>query len=408
MLKKIVLAFCLLAFFAQIAFAETVFERSFSEMGYAEFAVVEPGSSACTSFDFIFPSDKNVFANENYPIFSLNADFLPAASEAATIDVNLNNAALEKIKSNELTCSEGQCWSRINLPKNLLENSKNTLEICLNSSNTTPEIVLKNSSKIGIYKTADFSELGFFSTTSEKETLVIGDRTKITVVLHNGGSAPVSVELKYARPIAEEKNAFAFIEGNAYATGTVKPGENLKLEYTIKPRVLESITLPPAAAYFTNEFGEQKVLFSGLATINVRAPDKKIDGFIEKQKEINKLGETAQMTLNIKNNGRDFVYNLIVSLDTPDSVSIAGEKTQTINLIAPGETVKIPLQATASAAGSFDIGCKITYVDLNMTEAKCTNSKLVFEPAMIGPEIIAAIILVIIGICVYVYLMKSK
>jgi len=158
MLKKIVLAFCLLAFFAQIAFAETVFERSFSEMGYAEFAVVEPGSSACTSFDFIFPSDKNVFANENYPIFSLNADFLPAASEAATIDVNLNNAALEKIKGNELTCSEGQCWSRINLPKNLLENSKNTLEICLNSSNTTPEIVLKNSSKIGIYKTADFSE----------------------------------------------------------------------------------------------------------------------------------------------------------------------------------------------------------------------------------------------------------
>ncbi|MDD5163325.1 MAG: NEW3 domain-containing protein [Candidatus ainarchaeum sp.] len=411
---KLLLACLLILLFAGFASAETVFEKNFQELGYQNFSVDSPGSTACTFVDFGFPSDQNAFSNGNYPILSLNSDFSPVASEAAKIDVNINNAPLAEKKTTEFKCNGTECWSRIWLPKENLLEGTNRLDICLHASNSTASINLKNSSKIGLYKTAQFGKqypfktADYFTTTADKSEMVIGDTTKVTVNLHNAGSGPAEIELKYARPIAEEKKAFVFIEGKAYAQGTIEPGSDIKIDYVIKPRVIGSITLPPAAVYYTNEFGEQEVIFSGQATIKIREPEKKVDAFIEKEKEINQLGQTVPLVLNVTSRGKDRLYNIEASIIAPPGISITGTQTKTIETIAPGETIQLSFDATASQAGTFDIGCKLVYSDFNFAESKCENSKLVFEQPGIGLEIIAVIILVIIGIAVYVYIMKSK
>jgi hypothetical protein len=414
MFKKIFLAFCLLAFFVQIASAETVFEKNFQDLGYSNFSIDSPNSTACTFIEFDFPSDYNIFAKENYPILSLNADFLPVASEAAKLDVNINGVPVAETKSTEFKCADNQCWRRIWLPKENLASGTNRADICLHSSNSTAAINLKNASKIGLYKTAQFGKsypfttADYFVTTADKDEIVIGDKVKITVSLHNAGSGPADIELKYARPIAEEKKAFVFIEGKAYAQKTIAPGTGIKIDYVIKPRVLGSITLPPAAVYYVNEFGEDEAIFSSQATIKVRDPEKKIDAFIGKEKEIYQLGQTVPLTLNVTSRGKDRLHNIEVSINTPPEISILGDKTRTIETIASGETIQFNFDATASQAGSFDIGCKLVYPDLNYAEIKCENSKLVFEQPGISLEIIAVIVLVIIGIAVYIYIMKSK
>ncbi|MDD5147850.1 MAG: hypothetical protein PHH08_00115 [Candidatus ainarchaeum sp.] len=408
------LASFLIIAIAGTACAETVFEKTFGEFGAENFSVDSPNSTACTFVDFSFPQDQNVFAKENYPILSLDAGFSPVASEAAKIDVNLNGIPISETGATGFKCESQNCWSRIWLGKQYLGAGSNRLNICLHSSSTTTKISLSNASKIGLYKTAQFGKnypfktADYFTTTAEKEEVVIGDTDKITVTLHNAGSGPADIELKYARPIAEEKKAFVFIEGKAYAQGTIEPNGDIKIEYIIKPRVLGPITLPPAAVYYSNEFGEQEVIFSSQATIKVREPEKKVDAFIGKEKEINQLGQAVPLTLNVTSRGKDKLYNLEVSIETPPEINILGQKTRTIESIAPGETVKLNFEATASQGGTFDIGCRLVYSDLNFTEVKCENSKLVFEQPGIGIEIIAAIILVIIGIAVYVYIMKSK
>jgi len=410
MLKKIVLLMLALACLCSFAAAETLFERSLGEMGYSDFTIDGPQETACTQIEFIFPSDLNVFSGQNYAILSLNMDFFPTASENSHIDLNINNRQTERTKTTEFRCSEGKCWERIWIPKAYLsaKNTQNTIDMCIRTSNTTQKIILSADSKIGVYKTAVFSEAEGFLTTAEKKDLVIGETTKIKVILHNSGSVAAQAEIKYARPIAEEKEAFAFIEGKAEAKATVGPGEDLAIEYTIKPRVLESITLPPAVAYFENEFGEEEIIFSSLETIRVREPEKKIEAFISKTRETEILGQTAIMQLNIKNKGKDPLYNLTAELELPKELRIFGEKTQNIEFIGPGETKKLEFTAIASSAGEFEIGCKISYIDLNFSESRCQNTEIIFEQEQIPIEVIAAIILVLIGLVAYVYIMKSK
>ncbi|MCX6799301.1 MAG: hypothetical protein NTW59_04380 [Candidatus Diapherotrites archaeon] len=399
----------LLVLFAGSAGAKTLFERSFAEMGYNDFAVEGPEMVGCEQAQFLLPLDINAENPSVYPIFSLAVQFYPVQEGAADVNVNLNGSRIAELRVADFKCHDGACWARIALPTGELDLQKeNALDICMGTSDSITKTVLAGNSMVGLYNTVDFEAKGAFITSAEKESLVIGEKTKITVFLHNEGSAAAFAEVRFARPLAEDKNAFVVVEGNTEENGFVKPGESMVITYVIKPRVATRITLPPAIVYYKNEFGEEEQRFGNLVSLDVREPDRKIEAFIVKPVEVNTVGQPIDLRLAVKNIGMDDLYDLRIDLQMPGGVTLLSMPDREAPLVSSKETAYLPFTVASGSAGRFPIGCTVTYTDVNLTEAKCQGSFVEFKEKEISPAIYAGIVLLIIAAGVYYYLMREK
>lgn len=394
-----------LLFASPMAFGETVFERSFGEMGYESLLVDGPLETGCFEAEFLYPQDIAIESDEIYPIASIGIETGPVQEGKIDANAFLNNEQIAaNLQLEDFKCSEGKCWERLALPKDLLLEEENSLRICLGTGNSITSIMLDKSSGIGLYKAADFSGENAFITAAEKTDLVKGEKTTITILLHNLGSAATNVKIEFARPLAEDKNAFSVVEGNTYYTGEIGPGQEIELEYVVKPRRAVHMTLPPAIVYFENPFGEIESKFSNLVELDVREPERKIEAFVVKEKETSLVGTPIEMRLAVKNVGNDPLYSLSTSIESEAEIS---QLEKTIEALQPKETKYLHFSINSSKPGKFPIGCTITYTDVNVSESKCQNSFAEFEQPEVRPILYIAIAFAIIAIGIYIYIMKT-
>jgi hypothetical protein len=383
-------------------FSETVFERSFGEMGYEGMLVEGTQKKQCQEISFVFPE---VWAEgQKYEIASIGLEFGPAAEGKADVNASLNGKVIAELSLEDFKCSSSKCWERLALPAELLKAGENSLETCLRTGNSVTSMKLLNESMVGIYQTADFSGEDAFRTEAEKTRLVRGEKTRISILLHNQGSGSANARIEYARPVAEDKNAFWVVEGDAYFDGIVEPGQTVEISYVVKPRLSTQMTLPPAIVYYENEFGEIEQKFGNLVVLHVREPDRKIEAFIVKKEEQAFVGQNLDMQLAVKNVGNEPLYELTVETEGQPSISQAlGE----IAELRPKETVYLPLSVSSQEAGKFEVGCTITYHDLDLSEASCLNSFVEFKEQEVSYTLYIALAFVVIAGMVYVYLMKG-
>lgn len=393
--------------FAGQCFGAVIFERSFGEMGYSDFTVDGPKLRGCTEVRFVFPNGVDFNAEGNYAIASLHMLLLSGKGKKFFVETELNGEMVGSYLTEEFACGAG-CWLRAGLPKELLKGGENRLEVCMNNTVDITKSILKAESAVGIYRLADFSQEGAFVELTQNTTPLIGEKVEITLLLHNYGSGVGQVEMKHARKLAEDKMAYVVVDGNTQFIGSIGAGETVELRYSIKPRVLGSISLPPAILYYDNGFGEQKQKFGEMVTINVKEPERKINAFVIKDKEINPVGSTSEMQLAVKNEGRDALFNLGVYLELPEGISLVKEPESLIDILYPGETKNLGFSVRANQKGDYKIGCKVIYRDLNLSESKCNQSALVFETQEIPLEFWGGIVLLLVGIGVYLYIQFGK
>ena len=403
-MNKWIFLILILLFASPIAFGETVFERSFGEMGYENLLVEGALETGCFETEFLYPQDIDIESDEIYPIVSIGIEIGPIQEGKIDVNAFLNEEQIAGLELKDFKCSEGKCWERLELPKDLLLEEENSLKICLGTGNSITSIMLDESSGIGLYKAADFSEEDAFVTTAEKIDLVKGEKTTIKILLHNQGSAVTNVKVEFARPLADDKNAFSVVEGNTYYTGEIGAGEEIELEYIVKPRRAVHMTLPPAIVYFENPFGETESKFGNLVELDVREPERKIEAFVVKDVENAMVGESIEMRLAVKNVGNDPLYSLSAGIESEAEIS---QQETEIEVLQPKETKYLNFTINSSTPGKFPIGCTITYTDVNISESKCQNSFAEFEQPEINPIIYIAVIFAIIAIVIYIYIMKT-
>jgi hypothetical protein len=397
----------LLLFLTGQALALGVFERTFGEMGYENFTVHGPSNSGCFEALFLFPTDLNYLAGENYPIASLQLLLQPMRGKNFSVYVKLNDSNVGVFSTKSFACNE-VCWLRVPLPKRLITKEENRLQLCLNNSIDVSQSALGKQSMIGLYRTVDFSKEDAFVEEAEKKEITIGEKTKITLILHNYGSASGFVEMKHARELAEDKEAYVVVDGNTHFGGFIKPGETITVSYTIRPRVVGAISLPPAILYYRNEFGEPQERFAKMLTITVREPENKISAFVMKEGEINKVGAVTELRLAVKNNGRGPLFNLAVSLALPEGLSLVAKPESTIDTIQPGETKYLEFSVRALKGGNYPIGCTVSYTDLNARESKCQQSSLLFREEKTPPELWIGLALLAAAVIIYTYIQSGK
>ncbi len=390
-------------------------ESSLAELGYENFEIMGANIEKCTEMNFVLSFDLNEGV---YPVFSLHSSFGPGLGKEAKINIYLNDdenevadIALENL---------GNGWARIDLPRKKLK-EVNVLKICGKTSSSITNITILNDSAIGNYSKPDFLLLGAFTKTISKEKPKVGEEFDIIVSLRNFGSEGANVSIKYREPELEnEMPQIKIIRGETYLTSVIpkcrqrdvetkciEPGI-VSFKYTVKVADAMQMTLLPAILTYTNIFGEETAAESNRLTITVVQPEIKLKAYLLVGKDLLLSGEKTWLKLIVKNEGVDPLYNIVAGLDADEALTVEGKTLMEIGMILPNKTLEFDFNITATAAGSYAVGCNLTYLDYNVIETDCNRIIVEFKEKEIGPVIMGAGVLLFIGIIVYVYFSLKK
>lgn len=407
-----VLALVLSAGFATGA---TLRENSLGALGYSDFIVSGADRNVCTEYAFVKPADMNRMA---YPVLSIHAQFAPVESGGADVSVYLNNDenAVSVMRADKFTNG----WARFNLPWELLE-EKNTVKVCARTSFTTTEIKVLKDSVLGYYMKPDFERKGAFTKMIEVKTPKPGQVFEIKMRLFNYGSEGAKVKMLYRRSVLEERlPELVFVKGDTTFEATIPPcisrdadancivPSEVGFSYFAMAKKAEQMTLLPAILNYENVFGENVEQESNRQTITVVQPEIRVKAFLLVEGNAQKVGEAGKATLGVKNEGIDTLYNISAVVLPQQGLQIEGNGRAAISSIAPGETKYVDFSLGAGQAGSYGLGCRLSYLDYNAVETECSTANVIYEAAGIDPALIGAGVLLLVAIGVYAYFVRKK
>ncbi|MBI2530362.1 MAG: hypothetical protein HYW05_04430 [Candidatus Diapherotrites archaeon] len=395
-----VYAFYALLLFAIIglsfAYSATVEEKTFAQMVYDDFVVSGANREKCEEIAFVRAND------ENYTILSVHADFMPnATGRIAGISVYVNdaNSALTTLLAGNFL----EDWARVILPKWELK-EKNKIKLCAKTSDVVTEIKILNDSKIGTYRIADFSKEGAFTKTASNASPEVGEEVKVTVTLHNYGNEETFVTIKH---IAEnvEMPEIEITRGETEKNGWVAPGNEIAMEYYMRPKVAIRMSLPYAIAEYTNTFGETVKLASAMPDLDVKAIEQRLFAIVLPESNVKKTGERAKIAIAVKNQSTETIKDVFVSISLPEGIELEGSSSSNIPLIEAGETVSLAFYVSAQEPGTYRVGCNVTYDSVPLA---CDRVAIAYEAQGINYAIVAGAVLLAIGLAIYMYLYFSS
>ncbi len=387
---------------AQFCAAAVLSEKKLSESGYSDFVVQGADRNACK--EIAFAKDLNQNAQGDFTVFSLHAEFLPVITEnaSATIFLNAEENALETAKA---TVFENN-WFRFVLPNEKLK-AQNKIRVCLQTSSTVTEARMLSDSIIGTYKMPEFKAENFTKTVDNDAPLV-GEEFEVTIKLSNTGSEATDINILHMKPEVEN-NYVQILRGQTSYFNIIKPGETITLKYSAKARKASPMSLAGAVAYYSNIFGERKKIVSNYPFLDVREPEVKVKALFLLKEAAKKVSETTSAQIAIKNEGQNTLYNIAVYLELPEGIMLVnGNIAENIVSLKPKETKFFDFNISSARAGDFELGCKLAYLDYNVTETNCETARISFEEKKVPEEIVFAGIIVLGTLLVYAFFHFKK
>jgi len=412
-LKKEILLAVLIVCFSATGLAMAVQETRLSDLGIESFSVDGPDTEQCRTFEFIAPQG---MTKEDYPILSIHSQFLPVTSRDSTIKVSVNGTEAGVFKSTEFLNG----FARLEIPLGLMQ-EKNSFEVCMKTSFATTKVEFLNDSMIGYYKKPDFSRPDSFVLEVSPANTRLFDEFKVRAVIRNYGSEGVDVRLRYRKESLEnETPETELVKGKTTINATlgecvernddkecIEPSE-ASFEFFLRPKLLGRITLLPAIAEFSNQFSENVLIESDRPQVEVAEPEIKIKAFIKSKTDEFVVRQPQEMQLVLINDGTTPLYNISVNI-VADGLDIPAEqKTQIVEYLGEKQIIERNLTVKAPASGSFEMGCNVSYLDLQFQKSTCEKRVFEFAEPQISPQIMAGILLVIVSVGAFVYVFYLK
>ncbi|MEW6295509.1 MAG: hypothetical protein AB1467_04420 [Candidatus Diapherotrites archaeon] len=396
MKTKFILIPLFFAFVLASASAAVISEQSFEKMGYKDtFIVSGVQQEDCEQIIFYQTS---LPSEGQFVVLSVHAEFKPLPQQPAGIAVYLNdeNTALKEVKAPEFLNG----WSRIVLPAEKVKEN-NTLRICAGTSNATIETDILPNSMIGTYLMPYFPEGSFTKEVSVKHPK-LREEIKVTVKLKNYGSEKTYAEIKQKKPEIDREDVKA-ISGATEWNGELGPGQEAKLEFTVRITNPNTRVLPAAQATFTNVFGEQETIYSNYPEVVPIEPNT-LEPVILLSNPINLLGENSEVILAVKNNGSNPLYNASAKLIVPQELFFQGALERKIDVIQSNQTLYFKFNATANTQGKFPLNCIASFTDVNAYTFNCDETIIEYRSPESNLGLSVGIIMLIIGIFFYAYI----
>ncbi len=381
-----------LAFFlASLAQGAVLAEQSFQQLNVPIFSAEGPGTPSCQDYSFAANpnQDANIFA-----ILSLHAVFSPTSGGKATISVQWNEF------STSLATEDfyNGAWARITIPKENLK-AMNDVKICATPSNSVSKIQILTDSKLGTYYSPQF----VFSKRAENPAPLVGKEVKVVLEAKNVGSEKAKTEIRYR---STELGIVQISRGDAEFSGTIEPGQTVRLEYFVIPKFAVQMTLPPARLFFENVFGETIVQKSSLADLNVQKPSFPIQALIQTDKPVYQAGEIIHVTVVASNQESEDYDNVQFVLTYTNGLSNPGDEKFSLPFSAQ-ESKSASGDLKAVLAGEQAIGCQISIPEEDAV-GNCDSKSVKVEIAPDLNYLYVGLILLVIGGIVYVFIHFAK
>jgi hypothetical protein len=396
---KWVLFLFFLAVLTSVVTGATFYETSIKEIGYDTITAQGAKQTECVEILFSLPEkwEQNTVVS---PLVSINFTSNPVLEGDARISIGVNDSTPQTFAPIAAFCKENTCWKRIPLLREQVTQELNTLSLCAQTSNTITQLIIHNTSKIGLYTTPVFS----IETIPESYTPTFGETVNIQVTAQNTGSETASIRFQRAREVAADKNVFRVVDGDTRWEGELVPGTSETITYTIRPKIHGPFSIPPAIVFFENIFGEPDFLFAQPVQLVVQQPEKPVDVRIIKQTETIRVGEKTPITIAIKNKTQNKLE--AVKIGIVSSLTLAGEQSHTFTL-PPHETATITVFGVSSVPGTFTLGCTVSLPEYGSSVVRCADQSIIVVQEVTQPSLIWGIGFILLGVLVYILIRFS-
>jgi len=390
---KIFVLLSLIAFLsmASTAFAEALSEYPLSDAGFNGILASGTGVLECAEVQLqkgdIYSSQAGV-----YSILSLHAEFKPISEGNAKVSVFYKSSAKPVAEFSPQDFING--WARLDFTKGLDES---ILKFCAQTSGSISSVEIFPDSKMGYYNAPEF----VIEKTVSNTRPLIGKELEVTLKATNIGSAPALAKISY-RDI--ELRIAQITRGDSEFDGTINLGESVELSYFVKPKYAVQMDLASAILEYTDVFGDSRKVFSNRPTIYVQEPEFNIKSFftLEKQETL-AVGKSFNVILTLRNEGENPIENAVVKLEPSPGLQLSQDSIEIASL-GIGETRNFAISALGTAEGSSLLGCTVEYSDYSAVNVKCTPFTLEFEKQSQGTVLVLAVVLLIVGALIYLYI----
>lgn len=386
------------AFLSSTALAESLMEYPLSNVGFQ--GLLASGTEVGECSEIMLQRGPAFGMSGVYTILSLHAEFKPVSEGKAKVSVYYSGSQELIAEFSPQDFING--WVRVDFSKEFKEAS---LKLCAQTSGSISSVEIMPDSKFGYYKAAEF--------VLEKKALdpspIIGRELEVVLKATNKGSAPAFAKVSY-RDI--ELRIAQITRGDSDFEGVIGAGESVEIRYFVKPKYAVHMDLASATLEFEDVFGDKRLIYSNRPTIYVQEPEFNINAFftLEKQEAI-PTNTPFSITLTLRNEGVNPVENAVVRLEASEGLALS-QDTLDIKRLEAGESRNFTISASGIAEGSNVLGCNIEYSDYSAVNVACAPLNIEFEKQEQGILLALAVVLVIVGALIYLYIyspeMKKK
>ncbi len=377
-------------------------ETSLADKGYAPFVLGGKNAEKCQSFSFLNPELGSAF----YPIFSLNLKLEPTHQGTGRVGVRLNGTEIAAEQSNELACStDTQCLLRVwAQPEQLQE--ENTLQVCLQNSDSVTKTTLENTSLVGFYKAAIFTSKDFKQST-EKGEYFVNEDIPFTIRVHNSGTQDAAVDVNFARPVAEELlHSLTVIGDTYYGNITVPAGQDKTFTYVARiDSEQDLIGFVPASLRYTDLFGEVHEMLSNYILLEIHENLEAKAGILVDNAVLPVNGSTA-VKIVVKNNSTQPLFDVRLNLDAqPADLNLNRNRTVELSKLNVGEEREISFIATSNQIKSYALNCSLVHSGKQLTV--CDPVVLSFREDATALLLLQGIVLAVIAVLAFILLQRK-
>ncbi len=384
-------------------------ESTFKEKGYGAFSIKGPEQTGCFTVEFLREEFPLLNEKGSHLIVSINATFKPEMHGTASIDFFINNEFIGRKELSDFVCSAGECWTRMEIPKELLEKD-NRIKICGKTGKSITGIEISSDSLIGAYLMPIINSRGFKKciytdkgACTTKYNAKLGEDLNVNIIIHNSGSREAFVRFRDKRAIIKDREERKEL-GDVDFNFLLPAGSTKRISYQIRVKELGKMSLVPSVIYYDNVFGEEQSILSNVVDVEVFSVKPTVNVFI-----VGKDNEkrTAKVKIVVSNNSPYPLRELFLSAIPGKGVTINGPDKLELPVLNAKSSESLEFTVSANDPGEYSIGCIAIYGNSKNT-IECEKAVVLFVEK--APDTIAmgAGLMLVIGVLIYIHLNTRK
>lgn len=385
MYKKI-FAILFLIFSLNCVYSKTIDSVTFIEHG--DLAVIRD-ETKCKEYTF-----EKLEEEDNSKLFLnlLFENYTPTKNKIE-IDVYFNDVFINHIDQENIK-------QKTQIEIKEAQTKNNVVKICVNNQ-ALPKLTVSKKSNIethllGVIEDADFYQKILIDNKYTHELI------PIEIYAHNSGHDRLNIKIIHANEIFLQNSNLETVSGETNYDGVIEAGETVTLKYYLKTNRNIEFATPRAKLTYTDDFGEEKIIYAKQENLKVNENQNKIEVHLDLEKEI-LVNTSKQGKIILKNTSQTEIKNINIETNFDGKIIMTKRN---IPVLDRFEIIEIPFEITTDEVRNYTFNTTV-YYNLGNIETGITTQTITLNAITKKDYLKETIgILLLVAIAIYVWIVR--